>query len=145
MDALEKKISDIVTMHGAVLYDTEIVNENGNTIFRVYITKEGGSGVDLDLCADISNDLSPLLDVEPPVDGQYYLEVSSPGIERKLQKPSHFKNAIDERVKLKLSDGSKIKAKIVSANDESVTITNKEGEQEISYSDIKKAKTYFDW
>ena len=143
MSSLEKKISDMVNMHGAKLYDTETVTENGNTIFRVYITKK--EGVDLDLCAEISNDLSPLLDVEPPVDGQYYLEVSSPGIERRLDKPSHFENAIDERVKLKLSDGSKIKAKIISADEEGVTVTNKEGEQKISYSDIRKAKTYFDW
>ena len=143
MSSLEKKISDIVTMHGAKLYDTEIVTENDNTIFRVYITKD--SGVDLDLCAEISNDLSPLLDIDPPISGQYYLEVSSPGIERRLDKPSHFQNAIDERVKLKLSDGSKIKAKIVSADDDSVTIINKDGEQVIQYSDIRKAKTYFDW
>ena len=143
MSSLESKISDMVKMHGAELYDIETVTENGNTIFRVYITKKGG--VDLDLCADISNDLSPLLDIEPPVSGQYFLEVSSPGIERKLDKPSHFKNAIDERVKMKLSDGSKIKAKIVSADEDSVTINNKDGEQVIPYSDIRKAKTYFDW
>ncbi len=143
MSSLESKISDMVKMHGAELYDIESVTENGNTIFRVYITKKGG--VDLDLCADISNDLSPLLDIEPPVSGQYFLEVSSPGIERRLDKPSHFKNAIDERVKMKLSDGSKIKAKIVSADEDSVTINNKDGEQVIPYSDIRKAKTYFDW
>ncbi len=143
MSSLETKISDMVRMHGAELYDTETVTENGNTIFRVYVTKKGG--VDLDLCAEISNDISPLLDIEPPVSGQYFLEVSSPGIERRLDKPSHFENAIDERVKLKLSDGSKIKAKIVSANEDSVTVSNRDGEQVIPYSDIRKAKTYFDW
>ena len=143
MSSLESKISDMVKMHGAELYDTETVTENGNTIFRVYVTKKGG--VDLDLCADISNDLSPLLDIEPPVSGQYFLEVSSPGIERRLDKPSHFQNAVDERVKMKLSDGSKIKAKIVSADEDSVTVSNKDGEQVIPYSDIRKAKTYFDW
>ena len=144
MSSLESKIEDMVRLHGAKLYDTEIVTENDNTIFRVYITKEDG-GVDLDLCAEISNDLSPLLDTNPPVNGAYFLEVSSPGIERKLTKPRHYQSAVGERVKLKLSDGTKLKAKIVSANDDSVEVDNRDGKKEISYSDIKKAKTYFDW
>ena len=143
MSNLESKIADMVKLHGANLYDTETVTEHDNTIFRVYITKDGG--VDLDLCAEISNDLSPLLDTNPPVSGAYFLEVSSPGIERKLTKPRHYQSAIGERIKLKLSDGSKLKAKIVSADEDSVTIENKDGEKNIPYNDIRKAKTYFDW
>jgi len=144
MSDLDSKIAKIVALHGADLYDTEIANENDNTIFRVYITKKDGK-VDLDLCADISNDLSPMLDIEPPVSGAYYLEVSSPGIERSLKKPSHYKSAVGEKAKFKLYGNEKVKGEIISANDESVTITNRDGEREIPYTDIRKAKTYFEW
>jgi len=94
--ALIDNIEKIIKSHGATLYDSEIVNENSETIFRVYIVKE--DGVNLDLCADISRDISPLLDINPPVNGEYRFEVSSPGIERKLTKLTHFKNSIGEKI-----------------------------------------------
>ncbi|WP_457606426.1 ribosome maturation factor RimP [Nitratifractor sp.] len=140
---LEEQIARIVESHGANFYDTETVTENDQTIYRVYITKEGG--VDLDTCAEISNDISPLLDVHPPVSGNYYLEVSSPGIERTLRKPSHFQNAVGERVKLKISGGGKVKGVLKEADESGMTLENKEGETRYEYSQINKARTYFDW
>lgn len=140
---MESKIEKIVNSYGAFLYDIESVKENDHNIYRVYITKDGG--VDLDLCAEISNDISPLLDLNPPINGEYFLEVSSPGIERKLTKPKHFKSAINERVKLKIKGEGKIKGVIKSANDEGVTILVKGEENFFDYSQIDRAKTYFDW
>jgi len=140
---LEDQIVKIVRSHGAEFYDAETVNENDQTIYRVYITKEGG--VDLDTCAEISNDLSPLLDVHPPVSGNYFLEVSSPGIERTLRKPAHFRNAVGERVKLKIAGGEKVRGVLESADEKGITLKNKEGEQHYDYADINKARTYFDW
>jgi ribosome maturation factor RimP len=140
---VESKIEKIVNSYGASLYDIESVKENDHNIYRVYITKDGG--VDLDLCAEISNDISPLLDLNPPINGEYFLEVSSPGIERKLTKPKHFKSAINERVKLKIKGEGKIKGVIKSANDEGVTILVKGEENFFDYSQIDRAKTYFDW
>jgi ribosome maturation factor RimP len=140
---LEDQIAKIVRSHGAEFYDTETVNENDQTIYRVYITKEGG--VDLDTCAEISNDISPLLDVHPPVSGNYYLEVSSPGIERTLKKPRHFQSALGERLKLKIAGGEKVRGILESADEEGIVLRNKEGEHHYSYSQILKARTYFDW
>ena len=141
--SLEESIEKIVRSHGAEFYDTETVRENDQTIYRVYITKEGG--VDLDTCAEISNDISPLLDVHPPVSGNYFLEVSSPGIERTLKKPRHFKSAVGERVKLKIAGGEKIRGVLEAADDEGITIRTKEGEERYDYPRILKARTYFDW
>ncbi len=67
---IENKLSKIIESYGASLYDTELVKEGDNNIFRVYITKDGG--VDLELCAKISNDISPLLDIYPPTSGKYF-------------------------------------------------------------------------
>ncbi len=141
--SLNRDIEKIVQSHGANLYGTEILNESNNTIFRVYITKEGG--VDLELCAEISNELSPYLDVNPPIDGAYYLEVSSPGIERRLENPTHFISAIGERVKFKVRGGGKMKGVITSANEEGFEVKIKREKHFFNYGDIYRAKTYFEW
>lgn len=140
---LETQIAKIIEANGAALYDIEIVTEFDETIFRVLVTKAGG--VDLDLCADISNELSPFLDVHPPMSQRYRLEVSSPGIERKLSKPVHFKNAIGEKVKLKIMGGDKLKGTLISADDDGIVVETKQGEESFSYGELGTVKTYFDW
>ena len=70
----------------------------------------------------ISHELSPFLDVHPPMNGQYRLEVSSPGIERKLVKPVHFQNAVGEKIKLKLGAGDKLKGLLKSADDKGIVV-----------------------
>ena len=140
---LETQIAKIVEANGADLYDTEIVTEFDETIFRVLVTKVGG--VSLDLCATISHELSPFLDVHPPMSERYRLEISSPGIERKLSKPVHFKNAIGEKVKLKLGAGDKLKGVLKSADNDGIVIETKQGEESFTYSQLNTCKTYFDW
>lgn len=141
--SLNSQIAKIVKANGANFYGTETAQDDGNSIFRVYITKEGG--VSLDLCAEISNELSPFLDVNPPMHGAYYLEVSSPGIERKLENPTHFISAIGERVKFKVHGGDKEKGKITSADKSGFTIVKKGEDIRFEYNNISKAKTYFEW
>ncbi|MFY4786014.1 ribosome maturation factor RimP, partial [Aliarcobacter butzleri] len=80
----EEQIKLIVEDNGLKLYDIVTVRENDRNIFRVVVTSSGG--VNLDKCAEISRMISPILDIEEPMNGVYNLEVSSPGIERKLKK-----------------------------------------------------------
>ena len=140
---LETQISKIIEANGAALYDTEIVTEFDETIFRVLVTKVGG--VKLDLCATISHELSPFLDVHPPMSQAYRLEVSSPGIERKLTKPTHFKNAVGEKVKLKLGAGDKLKGVLKSADHDGIVVETKSGDESYTYGELNTCKTYFDW
>ena len=140
---LDSEIEKIVQANGALLYDTEIAQEGEETIFRVSITKEGG--ITLDLCADISHTLSPFLDVHPPMSAPYRLEVSSPGIERKLRKPAHFQGAIGEKVKLKVPGQDRLKGILRNADDKGIVVETKHGEESYGYGDIATAKTYFDW
>jgi len=141
--SLNDQIAKIVKANGASFYGTETAQEDGHSIFRVYITKEGG--VSLDLCAEISNELSPFLDVNPPMHGAYFLEVSSPGIERKLENSIHFMSAIGERVKFKINGEGKEKGLITSADETGFSIEKKGEEVRFEYSNISKAKTYFEW
>ncbi|QWU79518.1 ribosome maturation factor RimP [Campylobacter novaezeelandiae] len=130
---------------GLDFYDDELVSENTKKIYRVYVMKKGG--VNLDDCARLSEILSPLFDVEPPVNGEYFLEVSSPGLERKLTKLDHFKKSINELVKITTNEKEKLKAKIISVEDENITLENLENQEKITlnFNDIKKARTFVEW
>ena len=141
--SLNEQIEKIVKANGADFYGTETLKEDGNTIFRVYITHK--DGVTLDLCAEISNELSVFFDVNPPMHGAYFLEVSSPGIERKLEEPKHFMSAVGERVKFKVHGGDKEKGEITSADESGFTIAKKGEDVRFEYNNISKAKTYFEW
>jgi len=141
--SLEEEIKKIVEACGAKLYDIETVTERGKTIYRVTIKHE--DGVDLELCANISNLISPLLDVNPPIRGDYSLEVSSPGIERKLKKLSHFKNSIGEKVLIVTLDGNQYRGILKKVEKEKIFIETEEGEKEIDFNEIASAKTYFEW
>ena len=140
---LEVQIAKIIEANGAALYDTEIVTEFEETIYRVLVTKVGG--VSLDLCATISHELSPFLDVHPPMSQAYRLEISSPGIERKLSKPEHFKNAVGEKVKVKLGEGDKLKGLLKSVDNDGIVVETKQGEETYKYAELNACKTYFDW
>jgi len=138
-------LENLVKECGVTLYDTELVTENDHKIYRVYITSE--EPVTLDKCTEVTKIISPILDLEPPVSGEYFLEVSSPGIDRQLKSIDHFKHSIGDLVKIKLSDGSKLKAKILGVKDNTVTLYDKgtKEENKIPFSEITKAKTYFEW
>lgn len=130
---------------GLDFYDDELVSENAKKIYRVYVMKKGG--VNLDDCTRLSEILSPLFDVEPPVNGEYFLEVSSPGLERKLTKLDHFKKSINELVKITTNEKEKLKAKIISVEDENITLENLENQEKITlnFNDIKKTRTFVEW
>ena len=141
--ALIDEIEKIVKSHGAKLYDSEVVQDNGETIYRVYIVKDGG--INLDICADISRDASPILDITPPVSGEYRFEVSSPGIERKLTKNKHFINSIGEKVKVKVLGEGKLKGTLTNADDKGIEVDTKDGKVNLDYSKLGTVKTYFEW
>jgi ribosome maturation factor RimP len=136
---MNENIEKLIESCGVKLYDTESVIENGHKIFRVYITSK--DGINLGKCEEVSKILSPIFDLDSPVGGQYYFEVSSPGIERILKLPKHFEASIGETIKIKLDNGEKIQGVIKSADDENVEINDKK----IPYKNIKKAKIYFEW
>ncbi|BEK06490.1 ribosome maturation factor RimP [Campylobacter jejuni] len=128
---------------GLSFYDDELVSENGRKIYRIYVQKEGG--VNLDDCARLSEILSPIFDVEPPVNGEYFLEVSSPGLERKLSKIEHFAKSIGELVKITTNEKEKFQGTLLEAKNERIFIEDSEEKISIEIADIKKARTFVEW
>ncbi|CAI8193805.1 MAG: ribosome maturation factor RimP [Sulfurovum sp.] len=143
MNNLEETIKLTVESLGASLYDILTVNEHNRTIYRILVTQEGG--ISLDKCAEISRMLSPILDVDEPLSGDYILEVSSPGIERKLRTLDHFKASIGENVKVKDIANEVFKGELLSVSDDSITIKTEFGEEVVSYDSIISGSTYFEW
>ncbi|UCH52816.1 MAG: ribosome maturation factor RimP [Pseudomonadota bacterium] len=87
--------------HGCELVDVEMVGGGRRPTLRVYIDKPGG--VTLDDCADVSRQLSMILDVEDPIPESYALEVSSPGLDRPLVTREDFGQHAGETIKARLT------------------------------------------
>ena len=85
---------------GLTLWDVRFVKEGASWFLRIFIDKEGG--ITVDDCSDMSHALDQPLDDADPIDTSYYLEVSSPGIERELTRPEHFEKMMDRDIMLKL-------------------------------------------
>lgn len=148
--SLESDINSLVKSVDLELYDTVIVSEHDETIYRVSVIStevvDGKrSGVSLDKCVELTHLISPLLDVTPPVSGDYRLEVGTAGIERNLTKLDHFKKSIGEKVSILGSEKNKIRGVLLSVVGSKISVQTEEEIVEIEFNDINKAKTYFEW
>lgn len=97
-DELIQLLEPVIERQGYELADLELKVGSRDGVLRIFIDKPGGVG--LEDCELISRQVSALLDVEDPVPGRYSLEVSSPGLDRKLTKPVHFQRFVGEEVKV---------------------------------------------
>lgn len=97
---LEEIITPVVNALGFELWGLEFSAHKKNVLLRVYIDKD--EGINVDDCALASRQISSVLDVEDPITSKYILEVSSPGLDRKLFKPNHFVSYAGHQVQLKL-------------------------------------------
>lgn len=104
MANIEEKVNnllqDTVNSLGYSIYDVEYVKEGKDFYLRIYIDKE--TGIDLNDCEKVSNAISDMLDEADLIKEQYFLEVSSPGIERILRKDKHLSENIGKVIEVKL-------------------------------------------
>lgn len=143
--SLEKDIASMTESVGLKLYDTAVLNENDDLIFRVSVVATNKEGVTLEQCVELTNLISPLLDVTPPVSGNYRLEVSSAGIERKVVTIEQFLLSIGENISMILLDKTKLKGKLAKVEDTKIYLEIEDEVREVEYGTISKAKTYFEW
>ncbi len=93
-------IKDTVESQGVELYDVIFVKEGASHYLRVFIDKP--NGVDINDCTNVSHAIDPIIDEADPIDVSYYLEVSSPGLNRELKRDKHFTDSIGKNVIIKL-------------------------------------------
>lgn len=139
------RIDPYVAAEGIELDDVEILG--GGQIVRVTVDSEDAVGVDR--IAELSRGISRLIDADDPFKGSYTLEVSSPGLERKLTRPRHFEKSVGKQVKVKtfreVDTTKEHKGIITSTGEAGFTVDIDGHEREISYDDISSARTIFVW
>lgn len=128
----------------ALGYELVAVEMSGGdtSIVRVYI--DTPNGVTVDDCAKASRQFSAILDVEDPISNRYTLEVSSPGLDRPLAKPDHFKQVVGSGVKIKMTTlvngRRRFTGELVEATDE-FAVVEVDGEQtELPYDEMDRAR-----
>ena len=97
---IEEIVQPIVDAKNFEIIDIEYVKEAGEYYLRVYLDKEGG--ISLSDCELVSRELSEILDVKDPIKDNYFLEVSSPGLDRPLKKDKDFERYKGRDVEIKL-------------------------------------------
>ncbi|MBP1888510.1 ribosome maturation factor RimP [Clostridium moniliforme] len=102
IEKLENLVKPITDELGYELYHVEFVKEDGENYLRIYIDNEE-SGITLNDCEKVSRRVSEMLDLEDPISVSYFLEVSSPGINRGLYKEEHFKRFLGSKVFIKFT------------------------------------------
>lgn len=152
MAKIEEKVESLIRKNieelGYELYDVEYVKEAKDYFLRIYIDSK--NGIDLNDCEKVSNNITELLDKEDLIPKQYFLEVSSPGIERVLKKEKHLSDNIGNEVQIKLFkpfEGQKQYKGILKGFDETkIEIVNQNEEQiNIDRKNISQIKTVYNW
>ncbi len=148
---LSELLGPIVANLGVDLVDVEYLG----SVLRVVVDQEGG--VTTDTLAKINRLISPMLDEQDPIASRYTLEVSSPGVERKLKTVEHFRRSIGETVTIKLvpsSDTRRVKGELVEVSDSELTVAvvdidgvqlDETENRVIHHGDVLKARTVFNW
>ena len=141
---LETPFRSLLSDLGLDLYDLEMVKGTLNVV----VTRPGG--VDLEALTKANRVISEWLDLNDPIAGRFTLDVSSPGLERKLRTPAHFASTVGEVVTLReLREGQptrRLEGTVVAADETSVTLHDDEhGDVVVPLDAIERARTVFKW
>ena len=145
---VEEVVAPVLAEGGLELVDVVFT---GGTL-RVFVDRDGG--VDLDTISEVSVRLSRALDHEDPVPGSYTLEVSSPGLERPLRTPDHFRRFVGSAVSVKtrpeVEGPRREQGLLEAADDEGIVVVPSAGSgqgtaRRLAYVDIERARTVFEW
>lgn len=147
---MQEKILEIVKSacaeQGVSLYDLQWKTTGHGRLLLVKITKL--SGVTVRECQRVSRKIDRELEESDIIEGRYFLEVSSPGLERELTRKSHFTSAINEMIKLTIHEepsNRRLKGILKEVLPNTIIIETEDGEEEeIEIPSIRKAKTLFD-
>ena len=151
-EKVENLLRPIIEKLGYELYDVEYAKEGKNYFLRIFIDKE--NGIDLNDCEKVNDGITDILDEKDYIKEQYFLEVSSPGIERILRKERHLKQNIGKEINIKLfkkdENGKKeYIGNLKEFNEQNIILEQKENDIEsdieIERKNISQIKTVYNW
>ena len=146
-EKVEQLIEKTINELGYELYDVEYAKEGKDYFLRIFIDKN--EGIDLNDCEKVNDAVNPILDNADYIKEQYFLEISSPGIERTLRKDKHLKQNIGEKVEIKLFKPINKQKNIIGIlkdyNAEQIEIETSEEDCKIDRKNISVIKTVYEW
>lgn len=149
-EKVEALVKPIIEGLGYELYDVEYAKEGKNFYLRIFI--DSNQGIDLNDCEKVNDAINDVLDEADYIKEQYFLEVSSPGIERVLRKDRHLEQNIGNMVSVKLfkkdEDGNKEYEGILKGFDENyvnMEAENKDIQKSLERKNIAQIKTVYNW
>jgi ribosome maturation factor RimP len=149
-ERLAAVLEPVVRDLGLELYDVELGGTARARTLRVLVDRDGG--VDLEAITTATEALAPVLDgaeVAKVLPGSYLLEVSSPGLERPLRTPAHFRRAVGDAISLKSRDAqgavTRRRAVLAAADDNGIEIDADGAHERVAYDDIVASHTVFEW
>ena len=135
---LEELLAPVVAASGLELDSVTRTRSDAMPLLRVVVEAPiGADGIDSDTLADVSRAVS--------IDGEYLLEVSTPGAERELTKVGHWKRQVGRLVRVKLRAGGYVSGRVIDAGETSATIDVDGEATTIDYSDMRKARSRVDF
>lgn len=144
---VENLLKDVIQNLGYELYDVIYAKEAKDFYLRIIIDKE--TGIDLNDCEKVNDAINDILDEADYIKDQYFLEVSSPGVERVLRKPKHFQSQIGNEILVKLfkplEKQKEFTGILKSYSEEELVLTQDDKEVKIEVKNIALARTIFDW
>ena len=143
---LEELLAPVVAASGLELDSVTRTRSDAMPLLRVVVEAPiGADGIDSDTLADVSRAVSKALDAADPIDGEYLLEVSTPGAERELTKVGHWKRQVGRLVRIKLRAGGYVSGRVIDAGETSATIDVDGEATTIDYQDMRKARSRVDF
>ena len=144
---VEELLKSIIENLGYELYDVRYEKEGKDYYLRIIIDKS--EGIDINDCENVNNAINDILDEVDYIKDQYFLEVSSPGLERILRKDKHFEKQIGNEISLKLFKAINKQKELIGIieeyNKDELTIKVQDETLKINLKDIAIAKTVFNW
>ncbi|GAA1577194.1 MULTISPECIES: ribosome maturation factor RimP [Streptomyces] len=144
-DRLRGLLEPLVAARGLDLEDIELSKAGKRRMLRIIVDSD--EGVELDACAELSREVSDRLDETDAMgEGEYVLEVSSPGADRPLTEHRHYVRAIGRLVKFQLSEGGELIARILDVDDEGMDLEvpgvkgRKATARRIAFADVARAR-----
>ena len=148
-EKIEEPVTKPITDLGYRVYDVMYVKEGKDNFLRIFIDND--KGISLDDCEKVNDAITDMLDEADLIKDQYFLEISSPGVERNIRKDKHFEESIGKEVNIKLFKPLENKEKEITGilknfDKETVKIeTDKNEEITIPRNNISSIKWAFKW
>lgn len=144
---IEKLLEKTITNLGYELYDVRYEKEGKNYYLRIIIDKP--EGIDINDCEKVNNEINEILDEADYIKDQYFLEVSSPGVERVLRKEKHFMKQLGKEISIKLFKPVNKQKELIGTleeyNSNNILLKVENKSIKIDLKDIAIAKTIFNW